>query len=613
MDADAWGDGVIAVQTDFGIEFVDHDIEIAIAVEVAEGHALGDAGLVEVPCAAVIGEAPMAEVAPGGSAGGETFEPGAEGDAVAFAGAAGGDVPFDVIGDVEVHRIAFVATGDEEILEAVEIDIEESDAPGPVGGFDAGEVGDLGEGAVAEVPVEGVVPCGGATGCVGRGGGDGSPAGELGHAAQMGSAEHVGDEQVGEAIAVHVGDIGAHGEVGGVAQGGFVGLDEPAVAPIPPEAVGGMEIIGDKEIREAIAVEVAEQGAKPPIHERTGGRSVVELEVARVPVDAGEVALTVIEVEVVLEPVLETFDAAIGVESGGEPTLEVGFGDGSAIDAVEFGTALDHAIGEPDAGLIHEGDSAVLGDVEIQIAVVVDIGEGEGHGRAPGFEAGVVGEREEPAGAIVPEGLDTGEEGAGDQVGMTVAIEIGEGDTGVERGGVGEMGLGDGGEPELTEIAEDDGGGFEACDDEIGELVSVEIGDGDAGAIEEHLVGEGRCGGEEVGAGEMGGRGGNAGEAGVGVENGGEEEQEEGGEDAHRGLVVGTGLHGDKTGGDGVRRGGTICLERKRRPDLSPASVMGRGWISDGSPDRTERHWRQRERGCWRIRRRHRGHRHRCR
>jgi hypothetical protein len=50
---------------------------------------------------------------------------------------------------VDVLEIAQVAVGDEDILVAVEVDVEEGGLPGPTGGFEAGEPGGFGERPIA--------------------------------------------------------------------------------------------------------------------------------------------------------------------------------------------------------------------------------------------------------------------------------------------------------------------------------------------------------------------------------------------------------------------------------------------------------------------------------
>ena len=49
-----------------------------------------------------------------------------------------------------------MAVGDEQVLVAVQVHIQEGHAPGPIGGIQAGIVGNLGVGAVAAVELEGI-------------------------------------------------------------------------------------------------------------------------------------------------------------------------------------------------------------------------------------------------------------------------------------------------------------------------------------------------------------------------------------------------------------------------------------------------------------------------
>jgi hypothetical protein len=49
LNGEARGNGFVTIDQSAFVEAVDHDVKIAIAVEVAQGHALGDADISEVP------------------------------------------------------------------------------------------------------------------------------------------------------------------------------------------------------------------------------------------------------------------------------------------------------------------------------------------------------------------------------------------------------------------------------------------------------------------------------------------------------------------------------------------------------------------------------------
>ena len=70
--------------------------------------------------------------------------------------------------------------------------------------------------------------------------------------------QHVDVEQVGNAVAVDVGDVEAHRRIAHLTLRRPIGETEVAVAVVEPELVEVLEIVADVEIGHAVAVQVDE-------------------------------------------------------------------------------------------------------------------------------------------------------------------------------------------------------------------------------------------------------------------------------------------------------------------------------------------------------------------
>jgi hypothetical protein len=268
VEADGDAGCVTGVEINAGgiLEVVQDEIQITVAIEVGEGEALGDAGGMKAPGAADFLEGAIAAVAKGEVGGFEGREAADPSEDIALGQGAVGSGGFHTIGPVGVLEIAEDAVADEEVLKTVEVHVEEDGLPGPIGGFDTGELADFGVGTIATIPLESV-----ATDLEtvdDQAGGDGSDGGafaELHMTFAMVGAEHVGDEEVEVAVAIEVGTIDAHGR-GGDGGHGVIGEGlETAVAETDPDSVWGGEIVADIEVRGAVAIEIAELDSEAPV------------------------------------------------------------------------------------------------------------------------------------------------------------------------------------------------------------------------------------------------------------------------------------------------------------------------------------------------------------
>ena len=221
-------------------------------------------------------------------------------------------------------------------------------------------------------------------------------------------AGHVGDEEIHQAVAVEIAEIRAHGEPGRMADGVDGGIGEGAVAVVDVNPVGVVEIIADPEIGLAVAVEI-EPGRRKTM------AAVID---ARGPGDIGESAIAVVVAEDVgaaddLRLIRHRADSHRVVELfilGEHPRAFARFDE----DRLFFGKALGAipSVGE---------------DVEVQLAVAVVIAKSRSMAGVHEVEAKGLGLFGKRAIAVVDEKLIGGEVIADVNIELAVAIDIGEG------------------------------------------------------------------------------------------------------------------------------------------------------------------------------------------
>ena len=165
---------------------------------------------------------------------------------------------------IEIVRSAENPAGDEQVLEAVVVEIRKQCRPAPVGGVYAGQIGDLAESAVPAIELQRVarilrmVPCleteieqVEALG-VGR---------CLQHILAL--RHHVGNKNVRAAVVVEVGRIHAHRETTGVPRGRGNRFGERAIAIVVIQEIIFLKVVGNVQIHTAVAIEVAGNDAEP--------------------------------------------------------------------------------------------------------------------------------------------------------------------------------------------------------------------------------------------------------------------------------------------------------------------------------------------------------------
>src|SRR6185312_9722743 len=152
--------GVVAIQEGGPVLVVDDQVEIAVIIQVAIGGAIGKARMGEAPVGADVLEMQVAQVPEylvEQGFGGHLVEQAVQSCLIAGGGHLLKGLARRELQKILVRQIAGNAVGNEDIVEAIIVGIEEERPPGPVGGRDAGEIGDLGELPVAVVELEGVL------------------------------------------------------------------------------------------------------------------------------------------------------------------------------------------------------------------------------------------------------------------------------------------------------------------------------------------------------------------------------------------------------------------------------------------------------------------------
>src|SRR5262249_39931924 len=116
---------------------------------------------------------------------------------------------------IGVHEIPAIAGPDQDVLVAVEIDVEEHGRPAPPGGIDSGQLGDLSKGAVAPVQEKRVALDLGPVGKDARSLRKRGVSWDLRLERTSVAAQHVDLEQIDVAVPVDVAEIEGHCRIAG--------------------------------------------------------------------------------------------------------------------------------------------------------------------------------------------------------------------------------------------------------------------------------------------------------------------------------------------------------------------------------------------------------------
>ena len=130
--------GVVAIEQRRLVEAVHHHVLVPVVVEVAQRNAVRDVFRLETPLAAGLCEAQAAVVAKNHVGDGQRR---VQKDFFACLRRRQFAEPGGPLDGVEVLRVERMAVGDQQILKAVEVHVEEGCTPGPLCGSDTAEVG----------------------------------------------------------------------------------------------------------------------------------------------------------------------------------------------------------------------------------------------------------------------------------------------------------------------------------------------------------------------------------------------------------------------------------------------------------------------------------------
>ena len=367
--------GLVAVELGRSIQRVEHQIEVAIAVEVGRSHALLDSRGIESPGLGDILEGEVSPIAEGRVGGVEPREQTPHLQQFTRARASPRPLGLGPGGDIHIEHVHLVTIGDQQVFVTVQIDIHEHRGPGPLAGAEPGQSADLGEGAVAPSQKEGVV-------------------GELGaivpdprlviprwHPIHLEAptamlpTEHVQHQEVVHTVPIDIGRIDAHGEGAGMTQRQRGRRAEANRATrgslVDPETVFRLEIVADVEVRPSIARQVPEQHAQSPIlgsrieRATRGGR-----EGSPGPRNLGKTATAIVEIQ--------RIDLSILAGTGRghrEPPDQIGLVGGTSVvghDPLPPVLLPDGILG---SRIIPDCHRPVIGHIQIQVTIPIGVGQ----------------------------------------------------------------------------------------------------------------------------------------------------------------------------------------------------------------------------------------------
>ena len=392
----------------------------------------------------------------------------------------------DPVFAVDVHRVKAEPVGDQDILEAVEIDVHEGRRPRPVARLEPGVVGHLQPGAVTPRHQQRVAVVARAVVKLANRSRDRFSLVEMNEPAHLLPGEHVEHQHVVVAVEVDVGKVDAHRRATRVAHGQPRHRPKPTAPVVYPKPVGVAEVVAYIQVRREVAVDIAERHGKSPVARGGKRLSVLAGEGALLEHHFLEPAGAVVQVKTVSLRQFPDEAARRHQKPVAEPRLEGGL----PVDAGDHPLAIPPPQREPRArvGDVHHID--VIGHVQVEVAVAVHIGQREARGRVVPRQPGV-GRLGKPAPAVIHEQPRAGGDAVDQQIGMAVAVDIGKRRPGGKLTGTTHAGRpGDVGELPAAEIPVQPVGSLQVGEVEIAQAVAVHVGGGHTRAVVGHGVGE---------------------------------------------------------------------------------------------------------------------------
>ena len=203
----------------------------------------------------------------------------------------------DLIVGVLVHHIEFKSVSDQQILVAVQIDIDENGSPRPVRGGHPGHERRLHERPIRpaeeqRVPVKlrtllnplaiqwvRTIPH------------------QLRHPLPVLPRQHIDHEEIIVPIPIDIAKINAHRGPAGMTELQLINRAKRSLPGIDPDAIRRRVVIADVQVGTSIAVDVAKHHRQPPITIRRNRRSLLVGVSARLELDRLEVSLAVVAIE----------------------------------------------------------------------------------------------------------------------------------------------------------------------------------------------------------------------------------------------------------------------------------------------------------------------------
>ncbi len=260
---------IIAIHQSGPIHAIDDDIQIAVVIQIGQGHALRHLCGVESPCCRNIFKSQIAPVAVGVIGRREARHDPPQLQKFLFRQCA---LRFDRINlpsGIGVAQTPLEAGCDEQILISVQIHIQKGGHPRPVRSLQTGQLRNFGIGPVAAIEVEHVahnllpdfkLPRRQ----------DAPTIEHLRVTDGMVAAEHVGDKEIVQPVTVDICKINPHRGEARLSHRQAWHRAKSAVAIIEPDSVRRVRVVTHVNVRRTVAVHVAKHDRQAPIQRRGG-------------------------------------------------------------------------------------------------------------------------------------------------------------------------------------------------------------------------------------------------------------------------------------------------------------------------------------------------------
>ena len=385
--------------------------------------------------------------------------------------------------NIQAARRPLVTIGHQHVFEAVEIHVEEQRRPAPLRRVQSGHLRHLRVGSITTIEEERVHHVVGSIRENARQRQRRIPIALHVHAHRVIAAEHVHHEDVVEAIAVDVRHIDAHREMAALAKRQGWRSAKLSAALIEPDALRGIEVVADPDVRQAVLIQVAHHHAQAPVERRRGKRqtrlvekrSIDERQRREAP--SSDIAIHFIDLAVLLNAAARIKPVAIGeLRVRHRPAVH------SRNDALSIaGREVEHRVRH-----VHQGQRAIVRHVEIEKTIAVEIAERERHAGLRAVEPRHLGETSL---AVIREHPRAVAHGVDDEIKIAIPIEIHHRGTGRRQAFARDARLsGHVHELPVAEISIERVRAGEPAEIDIAQPVAIHIARRDPGSIEQNLV-----------------------------------------------------------------------------------------------------------------------------